>query len=71
MYEESLTMPFLVRYPEGIAAGSINDDIVVNVDFAPTFLELAGLDIPVHVQGRSLAELHNIQEAVGDKPAFA
>jgi arylsulfatase A-like enzyme len=57
MYEESLTMPFLVRYPDGIAAGSTNDDIVVNVDFAPTFLELAGLDIPAHVQGRSFVPL--------------
>jgi arylsulfatase A-like enzyme len=57
MYEESLTMPFLVRYPDGIAAGSTNDDIVVNVDFAPTFLELAGLDIAAHVQGRSFLPL--------------
>lgn len=54
MYEESLRMPFLVRYPGHIKAGSQSDAIVVNVDFAPTFLELAGVDIPKEVQGRSI-----------------
>ena len=50
-------MPFLVRYPAEVPAGTVNDDIVVNVDFAPTFLELAGIDIPAEVQGRSFAPL--------------
>jgi arylsulfatase A-like enzyme len=57
MYEQSLNMPFLVRYPAVVEAGSINDDIVVNVDFAATFLDLAGVDVPGHVQGRSFAPL--------------
>jgi arylsulfatase A-like enzyme len=57
MYEESLAMPFLIRYPRLVQAGSTNDDIVVNVDFAPTFLDLAGVDVPGHVQGRSFADL--------------
>ena len=57
MYEESLQMPFLVRYPRRVAAGSVNDDIVVNVDMAPTLLELAGVEIPDHVQGRSFVDL--------------
>jgi arylsulfatase A-like enzyme len=57
MYEESLTMPFLVRYPDRVRAGTVNDDIVVNVDFAPTFLQLAGVDVPAHVQGRSIVPL--------------
>ena len=55
MYEESLTMPFLMRYPNGIAPGSTNDDVIVNVDFAPTLLDLAGVDQPDHLQGRSFA----------------
>ncbi|KAK8078622.1 hypothetical protein PG996_004792 [Apiospora saccharicola] len=42
MYEESFQMPFLVRYPREIRAGSVCDDIISNVDFAPTFLDLAG-----------------------------
>ncbi|KAK7919943.1 alkaline phosphatase-like protein [Apiospora marii] len=43
MYEESFQMPFLVRYPREIKAGSVCDDIISNVDFAPTFLDLAGV----------------------------
>jgi arylsulfatase A-like enzyme len=57
MYEESLRMPFLVRYPRGIAPGTVNTDLVANVDFAPTFLELAGLPAPREFQGRSFAPM--------------
>lgn len=53
MYEESLRMPFLVRYPREIAPGSVNRDIVLNVDFAPTFLDYAGVPIPREMQGVS------------------
>jgi len=53
MYEESLRMPFLMRYPRAIKPGSVNTDIVVNVDFAPTFLDYAGVRAPVDMQGRS------------------
>lgn len=57
MYEESLRMPFLVRYPGHIKAGSTSDAMVLNVDFAPTFLEYAGLTAPKEVQGRSFASV--------------
>jgi arylsulfatase A-like enzyme len=57
MYEESLKMPFIVRYPREIPAGSTCDDIVSNVDFAPTFLDYAGVDIPEEMQGRSIRPL--------------
>ncbi len=53
MYEESLRMPFLVRYPSEIKSGAINGDIVLNVDFAPTILDFAGLTTPDDMQGRS------------------
>ena len=53
MYEESFQMPFLARFPGEIEPGSVRDDIVSNVDFAPTFLDLAGLAIPSYMQGRS------------------
>src|SRR5262245_47843488 len=43
MYEESLRTPLLVRWPALIEPGGSNDRMVLNVDFAPTFLELAGL----------------------------
>jgi len=57
MYEESLRMPFLVRYPHQIKAGSVNKDIVLNLDFAPTLLDLAGTFVPSDMQGRSLRPL--------------
>ncbi|KAI0017657.1 alkaline-phosphatase-like protein [Xylariomycetidae sp. FL0641] len=51
MYEESFQMPFLVRYPKEIKAGSVCNDIICNVDFAPTFLNLAGIPVPSYMQG--------------------
>jgi len=54
MYEESLRMPFLVRWPAAIKAGTRRDGMALNVDFAPTFLDAAGLPIPADMQGRSL-----------------
>ncbi len=54
MYEESLRMPFLARYPKEIKAGSRNSDIVMNVDFAPTFLDYAGLGRDQNMQGESM-----------------
>jgi arylsulfatase A-like enzyme len=57
MYEESLRIPFLVRYPPEVKPGSVDDHIVLNVDFAPTFLDYAGVPIPKDMQGRSLRPL--------------
>lgn len=57
MYEESLRMPFIVRYPRGIKPGSVSEDIALNVDFAETFLDYAGVSIPQDMQGRSLRPL--------------
>ncbi len=53
MYEESLRMPFLMRYPREIRPGSVNRDIVLNLDFAATFLDYAGRPAPAWMQGRS------------------
>ena len=54
MYEESMGMPLVARFPKAIPAGQINEDLVSNVDFAPTFLDFAGVDIPTEFQGQSL-----------------
>jgi arylsulfatase A-like enzyme len=54
MYEESLRMPFVVRWPGRVAAGTTIDAMALNVDFAPTFLEAAGLAPQREMQGRSL-----------------
>jgi len=53
IYEESLRMPFMVKYPERIKAGSVNEDIITNIDFAPTLLELAGITTTQKMQGTS------------------
>ena len=53
MYEESLKMPFVIRYPGKIKPGTIVDDIVSNIDFAPTLLDMAGVAAPEQVQGKS------------------
>ena len=57
MYEESLRMPFVARWPGVIETGSVNEDLVQNLDFAETFLEVAGLQPPPEMQGRSLLPL--------------
>lgn len=57
MYEESIRMPFLVRWPARIRPGTRNDAIALNVDFASTFLDAAGLPPSPTMQGRSLLPL--------------
>jgi arylsulfatase A-like enzyme len=57
MYEESLRMPMLLRYPAMVQKPALCDPMVTNVDFAPTFLDLAGVTIPETFQGRSLVPL--------------
>jgi arylsulfatase A-like enzyme len=57
MYEESLRMPFVVRWPAAIKAGSVNDKMILNVDFAETFLDAAGEKVPTDMQGRSFLPL--------------
>ncbi len=57
MYEESLRIPLLVRYPGKVPAGSRSDALVNNTDWAPTLLELAGAEVPSFMQGRSLLPL--------------
>ncbi len=54
MYEESLRMPLLIRWPGVIQPGTKNEDIVQNLDFAETFLDAAGAKIPSDMQGKSL-----------------
>ena len=57
MYEESLRMPFLVRWPARIKPGTRSDLMALNIDFAPTFLDAAEMSVPGDVQGRSLLPL--------------
>jgi arylsulfatase A-like enzyme len=61
MYEESLRMPFIIRYPQEIKPGSVNDNMILNVDFAETFLDYAQASIPDNMQGTSFRPLLNGQ----------
>lgn len=58
-YEESIRMPLLVRYPKAVKAATVRDELALNIDLAPTFLELAGVAAPDTMQGRSLVPLLN------------
>ena len=57
MYEESHRTPLMIRYPEMIKAGSEAEALVLNIDLAPTLLELAGAQVPSELQGQSLLPL--------------
>ncbi|MCA9268677.1 MAG: sulfatase, partial [Planctomycetales bacterium] len=63
MYEESLRTPLMVRWPGKIKPGSVRDEFVSNLDFAETFLTLAGVEVPADMQGASL------QPLLSDAPA--
>ena len=57
MYEESLKMPFIIRWPDVIKAGTNRTEMIQNIDYAPTFLEIAGMKAPDDVQGVSFAPI--------------
>jgi arylsulfatase A-like enzyme len=63
MYEESLKMPFIVKWPGVTPPGSRNKSLVQNLDYAETFLDIAGAEIPGDMQGASLVPLLK-----GEKP---
>lgn len=57
MYDESFKTPLLIRWPKQTVPGSVSNDIVSNLDFAETFLEMASVPIPDDMQGRSLVPI--------------
>ena len=66
MFEESLRMPLLVRWPGVVEAETRTGAMVQNIDYAPTFLEVAGVAVPVEMQGRSILP---VLRSGGEKPA--
>lgn len=56
MLEESMRMPFVMRYPREIKPGTEVKDLVLNIDFSPLFLDYAGAEIPGTIQGRSFRQ---------------
>lgn len=63
MYEESFKIPLIISYPDHISENTVEDRIVSTLDFAPTFLDYAGVEIPSSMQGRSLKPILE-----GEKP---
>lgn len=59
MYEQSLRTPLLIRYPKEIKEGTVIDQLVQNLDFAPTLLDYAGVQAPSEMQGESFRNLVN------------
>lgn len=62
MYEESAQMPLLIQYPEKIEKQISCEQMVMNIDFAPTFLEWAGIEVPYEMQGSSFASFIDDQQ---------
>jgi len=61
MYEESLRTPILMRYPKEIKPGTVVDKLIQNLDFAPTFLDYAGIAIPDDIQGKSFRKIVSVE----------
>ena len=57
MYEESFKMPLIIKWPGQTKPGTTNENLVQNLDYAETFLEMAGAKVPDDMQGRSLVPL--------------
>jgi len=57
MYEPSIRVPMMLRYPGHVKAGSVSEEMVLNLDVAPTLLEIAGLPVPREMQGKSMLPL--------------
>ena len=66
MYEESYQMPFLIQYPNKITDGTSSDALCMNIDFAPTMLQLAGIEVPEEMQGTSFHEILLTEETPSD-----
>lgn len=62
MHEPSIRVPMMIRYPKLFPAGRVVDEMVLNLDIAPTLLELAGVPVPTHIQGKSVVKLAKGEE---------
>lgn len=67
MHEPSIRTPAMIRYPREFRAGTKIDDMILNLDFAPTLLELAGVSTPEAMQGKSLVKLARDRESIWRK----
>lgn len=70
MYEQSLRTPMLMRYPGAIKPGTVNNDLVMNLDVAPTVLQAAGVKVPADMQGQSFLPLLQTKKAKGREAVY-
>lgn len=57
MHEPSIRVPFMIRYPARIPAGTVRDETILDIDLAPTILDLAGVQAPGHLEGKTIMPL--------------
>ena len=65
MYEDSIRVPFLVHYPRLVRPGSVCDQMILNIDLAPTILDFAGVGRPAYMHGRSWKPILEGRERAG------
>ena len=70
LFDETIHVPMLIRWPQGISRQGVVHDTVTVLDVAPTLLELAGLEAPKSSQGRSLAPLVRDENGWTPSPSF-
>ena len=70
LYDESMRIPLLVRYPRLFGKGHVVDELALNIDLAPTFLDLAGVPVPQEMQGASWKELASGRKQAGWRQSF-
>ena len=73
LYDSGTRTPLIIRWPGRLAAGSVCEDLVCFLDFAPTMLRLAGVDLPPHIHGRVLPPIEKLlasdKSSSADKPS--
>lgn len=71
MYEESISVPYVISWPAALPKGQVDDrHMVLNIDFAPTLLDLAGLPVPASMQGKSVRPLLEGKEVSDWRASF-
>lgn len=69
LYDSGTRVPLIIRWPDQLKPGSVCDDLVCFLDFAPTMLRLAGVVIPTHLHGRVLPSVEERTRANGSRPS--
>ncbi len=67
LYDSGTRVPLIIRWPGKLKPGAVNEDLVCFLDFAPTMLRLAGVELPSHLHGRVLPPIENGITAVGSR----